>query len=99
MIEALQNVQGAEQLVRAYENREAGAAGTDFGGWLTQQIDALNQQITTGDMEVRKLALGEAGNLHEVMTRLEQAKLTFELAVQVRNKVLEAYQEVMRMSI
>lgn len=99
MIEALQGIQGAEELFRTFEKREAGSVGTDFGAWLAQQVESLNQQISTGDMEVRRLALGEAGNLHEVMTRLEQAKLSFELAVQVRNKVLEAYQEVMRMGI
>lgn len=72
---------------------------SDFGDWLTQQIQSLNQQIVSADTEVRRVALGEAGNLHEVMTRLEAAKVSFELAVQVRNKLLEAYQDIMRMGI
>jgi flagellar hook-basal body complex protein FliE len=39
------------------------------------------------------------GRIHEVMMRLETAKLSFELAVQVRNRILEAYQDVLRMQI
>jgi flagellar hook-basal body complex protein FliE len=75
------------------------ASGADFGNWVAQQVDALNRQLVTADTAVRELALGEAGNLHEVMMRLESAKLSLELAVQVRNKVLEAYQELLRMQI
>jgi flagellar hook-basal body complex protein FliE len=43
--------------------------------------------------------VGETQNLHEVMIRLEEARHSFQLLVQVRNRLLEAYQEVMRMSI
>jgi flagellar hook-basal body complex protein FliE len=43
--------------------------------------------------------VGEQGNLHEVMIALEKAKLSFELILAVRNKSLEAYQELMRMQI
>ncbi|HLF22348.1 MAG TPA: flagellar hook-basal body complex protein FliE [Burkholderiales bacterium] len=75
------------------------AATTDFGGWLSSQIDTLNQQLVAADTDVRRLALGEAGNLHEVMMRLETAKLSLELAVQVRNRLLEGYQDILRMQI
>jgi len=78
---------------------DATRTAPDFGAWLTQQVSALNQEVVGADTDVRRLALGEAGNLHEVMMRLESAKLSFELAVQVRNKLLEAYQEVLRMQI
>lgn len=72
---------------------------TDFAGWLEQQINVVNNQIQTAEVEVVKLAAGQSGNLHEVMLSLEKAKLSFELMMQVRNKLLEGYQEVMRMQI
>jgi flagellar hook-basal body complex protein FliE len=71
----------------------------DFSAWLSKQIENVNQQIVAADGAVQKLAVGEATNLHQVMTQLEQAKLSFEMVVQVRNKLLEAYQDVMRMQI
>lgn len=98
MIEYIPSI-AATEAAKGLVSTTAHAADGDFGQWLTQQIDMLNQQVTGADMNVRLLALGEAGNIHEVMMRLEAAKLSFELAVQVRNRVLEAYQEIMRMQI
>ena len=98
MIEQIQGI-AASQLTSTLGVKEAQASGSDFGQWLTDQIDGLNQKIAAGDMEVRKLALGQAGNIHEVMMRLEEAKIAFELAVQVRNRVVEAYSDVLRMQI
>lgn len=70
-----------------------------FESWLTEQVTELNQQIATADVNARNLATGEAHNLHEVMMSVEKAKKSFELLLQVRNKVMESYQEVMRMQI
>jgi flagellar hook-basal body complex protein FliE len=50
-------------------------------------------------MEVRQLAAGEPVSLHEVMIHLEEAKLSFQLLAQVRNRLLEAYQDVMRTQV
>jgi len=78
----------------------AGAAhGVGFNEWLGQQVTSANSQLVQADDGIRKLALGEADNLHQVMINLEKAKLSFELVVQVRNKLLDAYQELMRMQI
>ena len=45
------------------------------------------------------VATGQAGSLHQVMLKMEETRMQFELFMQARNKVLEAYQEVMRMQI
>lgn len=74
-------------------------AQRDFGQWLDQQVGELNQQLQSSDQLVRQLAAGEINNLHQVMMELEKAKLNFELVTQVRNKVLEAYREVIRMQL
>jgi len=47
----------------------------------------------------RKFATGESENLHELMIALEEAKLVLDLTVEVRNKAVEAYQELSRMQI
>ncbi len=70
-----------------------------FADWLSGEINAVNQQIQTAEVKVQKLAMGEEDNLHQVMLSLEKAKLGFELALQVRNKLLEGYQEIMRMQV
>lgn len=73
------------------------AAG--FGAWFAQEVGAVNTSLVNVDQEVRKLAVGETQSLHEVMIHMEEAKLSFQLLAQVRTKLLEAYQEVMRMQV
>ena len=71
----------------------------DFSGWLVRQMDDLNTKLSQADMQVRQLAVGDNTNVHQVMMSLEKARLSLELVVQVRNKVLEAYQSVMQMQV
>jgi flagellar hook-basal body complex protein FliE len=71
----------------------------NFGAWFSQQIDGVNNALTIADNDMRSLASGRIDNLHTVMIHLEEAKLTFQLFAQVRNHLLEAYQEVMRTQV
>jgi flagellar hook-basal body complex protein FliE len=77
----------------------AAAGAGDFGAWLAQSLARTNQDIVAADAELQRLAAGEAQSLHQVMIQLEEARLGLQLAVQVRNRLLEAYQEVLRMQI
>jgi flagellar hook-basal body complex protein FliE len=71
----------------------------DFGQWLDAQIVGLNRDLQRSDELVRQLATGRSGNLHHIMIELEKAKLNFELVMQVRNKALDAYREIIRMQL
>lgn len=71
----------------------------DFGVWLEKNLDVLNDQIRQAELQVRKVAAGEDVNLHEMMMSIEKAKLSFQLTLQIRNKILEAYQDIMRTQI
>jgi flagellar hook-basal body complex protein FliE len=77
----------------------AESVGGSFSVWLEQQMQTTNTDIVSADTAVRQLAVGEPVNLHQVMVQLERAKLQLELVVQVRNKLLDAYQDLMKMQI
>jgi flagellar hook-basal body complex protein FliE len=77
----------------------AGAALDGFGQALNTAIQGLSESQNAADNASVSLASGEAVDLHEVMLARETASLHFQLAVQVRNKLIEAYQDVMRMQI
>jgi flagellar hook-basal body complex protein FliE len=77
----------------------APAPGSAFGTWFTQQLADVNQQIAVADNGVQRLAAGDAANLHQVMIDLEQAKLSLQLVMQVRNHLLDAYHELMQMQM
>ncbi|MBL0427394.1 flagellar hook-basal body complex protein FliE [Ramlibacter alkalitolerans] len=74
-------------------------AGTGFGAQVAQGLQDLNQQLLASQVDLQRLAAGETANLHEVMVRLEESRIALQLALQVRNRALEAYQDVMRMQI
>ncbi len=77
----------------------AAPAPEGFGAWFAQEIDSVNANLAVATTDAHKLALGEAPSLHEVMIHMEEAKLSFQLLAQVRNHLLESYQEVMRMQV
>ncbi len=62
-------------------------------------IDQVDQAQTEASNQVESFIAGEQENLHEVMIKLNQAKTSFQLMVEVRNKMMEAYQELFRMQI
>ena len=76
-----------------------GTPPAGFGDWFAQQVGTVNHSIVASEGDMRRLAAGEVQNLHEVMIRMEEAKLSFQLLAQVRNRMLDAYQEVMRTQV
>lgn len=63
---------------------------------IVRSVDELQKKA---DEMARKLAAGEIRDIHNVMMAIEGANLASRLVVQVRNKIVEAYQEIMRMQI
>ena len=76
----------------------SGPAG-QFGQMVSRGLESVNTQLLGTQTDLQQLALGQAGSVHQVMIRMEEARLSFELMMQVRNRVLEAYQDVMRMQL
>lgn len=79
--------------------RPPAANGGDFGELLVESIDRLDERLRTASTEAASLASGQAGDISTVAVEIEQARLALELAVQVRNKAVEAYQELLRMQV
>lgn len=62
-------------------------------------IEDVNHDQLQADVAVERLVTGQTDNIHEVMLQLSQADLTFRMALEVRNRMIEAYQEVSRMTV
>lgn len=77
----------------------AGPESLPFSQRLQAEFAAVNTKMAAAEVGLQQLAAGKSGDLHHVMLALEDAKLSFQLLVQVRNKLLDAYQEVMRMQV
>ncbi|MFK7827387.1 MAG: flagellar hook-basal body complex protein FliE [Oligoflexales bacterium] len=70
-----------------------------FLDYVSEGVKTVNNIQANADKMSTNLATGKQENIHETMLAISQAELSFKLMVQVRNKALEAYQEVMRMQV
>lgn len=83
-----------------FKNNETdNKGGKSFLDHLKEEVSNVNEMQKESDKMGVSLATGKSENIHETMLTAAQAELSFNLMVQVRNKVLEAYQEVMRMPV
>ncbi|OQY19102.1 MAG: flagellar hook-basal body complex protein FliE [Desulfobacteraceae bacterium 4572_35.1] len=70
-----------------------------FGDMLSDAIKETNDTQLKADQAVSDLATGKADNIHEVMLSMEEADISMRMLVQMRNKVVDAYQEIIRMQV
>ncbi|RAK23366.1 flagellar hook-basal body complex protein FliE [Anoxybacillus vitaminiphilus] len=70
-----------------------------FSQFLKEAINKVNTEQVKSDIMTEKLVKGENIDLHQVMIASQKASISLQLALEVRNKVIEAYQEVMRMQV
>ena len=87
-------IQGLTNPIVKPENKVEG-----FDEIFKQALQGVNQAQQVSDKLTTGLATGQVENIHEVMVASEKASISLELTMQVRNTVVEAYQEVMRMQV
>lgn len=77
----------------------ASGKGGGFASALEGAIQAVEQQGQQADNAIQNFLNGDGEELHNVALSVQKASLAFDLGLQVRNKVVSAYQEVMRMQV
>lgn len=70
-----------------------------FADLLTNAINGVDETMKASDAKVQEFIAGETDNVHDVMIQMQRAQLSFDMMVEVRNKVVKTYQEVSRMQI
>lgn len=70
-----------------------------FEGLLSSQIEKLNGVQVQADNMIADFAAGNTDDLHQVMIAAEEASMSMELAVQIRNKIVDAYKELNNMQL
>jgi flagellar hook-basal body complex protein FliE len=71
----------------------------DFRSFLLDSLEKVNQLQTEADAGVQKLLTGETDNVAEVFTASKKAGVAFDLLMEIRNKLLDAYNEVQQMRV
>jgi len=89
-----------ESLIKPSEAGDAGAAdGASFGDFLHKMVHEANSSAQTADAKMSEVAAGRNKDLHGAVLAMEKADVDFRMLTQVRNKVIEAYREIMRMQV
>ncbi len=70
-----------------------------FGQFLSEQIEKVNESQLKTEEVTKQFLTGNTQDIHQVLIAAQESKITLQLAVEIRNKVIEAYQEISRMSV
>jgi flagellar hook-basal body complex protein FliE len=98
-IEAAAGLASVGSLSPLTPGRGAGVSGPDsFGESLSKLLGDVEQTSTDANQAVGNM-LDQSGDVHDAMIALQRAEMTLELTVQIRNKLVQAYQDIMRMPV
>ena len=98
-IDALESGRGLEQTFGTKKQAATASPTESFSQVMGDMIAKVNQDQQTADKAIQSLVSGEAKGLHEVMIATEKANVSFQFLAQVKTKVVDAYQEIMRMPV
>lgn len=93
----VQNLQSSIQ--KGISNNDDSTKGVSFGEFLNSAIQQVNGMQLDSEKLSNDLALGLTDNVQQVMIASEKADMALQMTMQVRNKIMDAYQEIMRMPI
>ena len=79
--------------------QETSESGKSFADTLKEAVQNVNTLQKDSDVQMEKLATGKAQSIPDVMIAAEKADLAMKLMLQVRNKIIDAYQEIMKMQV
>ncbi len=77
----------------------ASARGADFTHALEQGVARVDESVRTATEMPEALLSGRVADFHEIAVQLKSAELSFRFALEIRNKLIDAYREIMRMSV
>lgn len=97
-IEAISGIAASASPALEMGGRNA-TSSVDFSSVLGNGLQTLNTNLNASDQALRRMAAGEEIPLHDVMITMERAQLNLQFAVEVRNRLLEAYQQLTQMQL
>lgn len=93
----IQNIQN--NILKGVGGSDSSTKGVSFGDFLNSAIKQVDGLQKESEKLNESLALGLTDNIHQVMIASEKASIAMQFTMQVRNKIMDAYQEIMRMPI
>ncbi|MGO8705149.1 MAG: flagellar hook-basal body complex protein FliE [Candidatus Brocadiia bacterium] len=95
----IQPLQPAQAVTQLQPLKPAASGAGDFGQLVGNLVQDVNQSQNQAADAVAQLAAGKTDNVHQVMIALGKAEISFNYMLEVRNRLLDAYKQVMQMPI
>lgn len=86
-------------MLKDISSSDSSTKGVSFGEFLNSAIKQVDGLQNESEKLNESLAMGLTDNIHQVMIASEKASIAMQFTMQVRNKIMDAYQEIMRMPI
>ncbi|MBN2796976.1 MAG: flagellar hook-basal body complex protein FliE [Clostridia bacterium] len=97
-MDSIKAIQQLSNIIKSGASNQ-NVSSVDFKELLIDSLEKVNQDQLYADEMDEALVLGETDNIHEVMIASQKAEVSLTFAVEVRNKILEAYKELMRIQM
>jgi len=81
------------------ESKTTGKVSVPFADYLKQALETTNSLLNEADYLADQFAAGQTDNIHQVLIAAEKADIALQFTLQIRNKILDAYNEIMRMQV
>jgi flagellar hook-basal body complex protein FliE len=95
----IQNQMGSPADAAFSPSAKPHSPSVSFGQILKGSMDQVNRLQQAADASIEDLATGKQTDIHQTMIAVEKAGVSFELLMQIRNKIISAYETIMRMSV
>jgi flagellar hook-basal body complex protein FliE len=95
---SVNNIAGNSVFGALNQNTSSKVTGSGFQDTLDSLISQVNTQLQEADQLSQEFAMGRTDSLHEVMIETEKSSISLSFLLQIRSKLLDAYQEIMRMN-
>lgn len=98
---AITNINSLPPITPKADTAGIGSSTTDdgFGSMVKDAVNSIDSSQKGAEQEISKAVAGESPDLHKTIIALQTADLKFQLGLQVRNKLMGAYEEIMRMPV
>ena len=96
----IQSIQGGQENLQKQRNQPEGGGETrSFGDTMNDFLESVNESKKEASQSVADVIEGRSDNMAQAMVKMEESKISFELMIEIRTKLLEAYQEISRMQV
>jgi flagellar hook-basal body complex protein FliE len=95
----MEGIKGISELLVAQQGKKQNTQSVDFKSVILNALESVNKDQLNAEAMDTAFIMGETDNIHEVMIASQKAELSLSFAVEVRNKVTEAYKEIMRLQM